>query len=80
MESPLFIQFVTDKSDQTEPPSSGSVIVDKSGQKRATKTLEYDFFGRHWARKSHQDPGLRLLTDKSGSEKTPRPRSTICCG
>ena len=43
---------------QKEPPRPGS-----------TMCYEYD-----WARKSHQDPGVRFVTDKSGPERTTKTR------
>ena len=54
-----------------------------SGIERPTKTREHDLllqkeppgpgsticYGYEWGRKSHQDPGVRFVTDKSGQER-----------
>ena len=49
---------------QKEPPRLGSTIC----------------YGQTWARKSHQDSAVRLVTAKSWQEKPPRLGSTICYG
>ena len=52
------------------------------GQKEPPRPENTICYGEERARKSQQDPKVRIVTDKSGSSgpERARPERTICCG
>ena len=72
----LLRTFVMDKrgSERSTKTRKYDLLRIRVGQKEPPRPGGTICHGQEWARKSHQEPGLRFVTDKRGPEKATKTR------